>query len=135
MLKMTGVIVGGPDVVRLMDKKIQGASDIVPARLTKDGEVAKSSGSNVIARERYRALRRFLLAKVRELSSRIVAGEVAARPYRRGKFRACQWCEFKPVCGFDILLPGNEYRDAVRLENDEFWAAVERNVSSEGDVS
>lgn len=135
MLKMTGVIVGGPDVVRLMDKKIQGASDIVPARLTKDGEVAKSSGSNVIARERYRALRRFLLAKVRELSSRIVAGEVAARPYRRGKFRACQWCEFKPVCGFDILLPGNEYRDAVCLENDEFWAAVERNVSSEGDVS
>ncbi|MGE5592833.1 MAG: helicase-exonuclease AddAB subunit AddB [Betaproteobacteria bacterium] len=135
MLKMTGVIVGGPDVVRLMDTKIQGASDIVPAHLTKDGEVAKTGGSNVIARERYSVLRKFLLAKVRELSSRIIAGEIAPRPYRRGKFRACQWCDFKPVCGFDILLPGNEYRDAVRLKNDEFWAAVERDVSSEGDVS
>ncbi|MBC7082680.1 MAG: exodeoxyribonuclease V subunit gamma [Firmicutes bacterium] len=136
LLKMTGVIVGDAGVVRLMDSKAQDqdASDIVPARLTKKGEVAKSSGNSVIDRDRYRVLRRFLLDKIRELSSRIVAGEVAPRPYRRGKFRACQWCSFKPVCGFDILLPGNEYRTITNLKNDEFWAAVEKELSG-GSVS
>ncbi|NLG80318.1 MAG: helicase-exonuclease AddAB subunit AddB [Firmicutes bacterium] len=134
LLKMTGIIVGDAGVVKLMDTKVQGASDIVPARLTKDGEVAKSSGNSVIDHGRYSVLRKFLLGKIRELSSRIVAGEVAPRPYRRGKFRACQWCSFKPVCGFDILLPGNEYRTITNLKNDEFWAAVEKDLSG-GSVS
>lgn len=128
MLKMAGLIVGDAGVVKLMDAKVQGVSDIVPARLTRDGEVAMSSRNSVIGRENYDVLRRFLLAKIRELSSRIMAGEVAPRPYRRGRLRACQRCDFKPVCGFDVLLPGNEYRSITRLNDDEFWAAVESEL-------
>jgi ATP-dependent helicase/nuclease subunit B len=128
-LRMAGLIVGDAYVVRLMDAEVQGVSDIVTARLTRDGEVAKGSRNSVIDRDKYRVLREFLLAKVRELSSRIMSGEVSPRPYRRGKLRACQRCSFKPVCGFDVLVPGNEYRAVIRLKDDEFWAAVESGLS------
>lgn len=127
LLRMAGIIVGDAGVVTLMDSKARGASDIVPARITKDGDVAKNS--SVIDRDRYRVLRGFVLAKIRELASRIVSGEVAPKPYRRGRLRACQWCSFKPVCGFDALLPGNEYRTISNLKNDAFWEAVEKDLS------
>ncbi len=129
LLKMAGLIIGDADVVRLMDSKSDGGSDIVPAGITKDGKVARGAGSSVIDHERYALLHRFLLAKIRELASRIVAGEVAARPYRRGRSRACRWCSFRPICGFDILLPGNEYRAVTSIKNGALWTAVEQEVS------
>ncbi|MEW5866286.1 MAG: helicase-exonuclease AddAB subunit AddB [Bacillota bacterium] len=129
--RMSGIVVGDADVVRLMDSQVNKGSDIIPAGITKDGEVARTPGTGVIERKKYDTLSRFLLRKIKDLASRIVSGEVAARPYRRGRFRACQLCSYKPVCGFDVLLPGNEYRSITDMKDDEFWALVEDEVSRE----
>lgn len=130
-VKMSGIVVGDTDVVRLMDSQVNGGSDIIPAGITRDGKVARAPGTAVIERKKYDALSRFLLRKIKDLAGRIASGEVAARPYRRGRFRACQLCSYKPVCGFDILLPGNEYRSVTDMKEDEFWALVEDAVSRE----
>ncbi len=131
MLRMSGLIVGDADVVKLMDRHAEGASDLVPAGITRDGRVARGRGTSVVTRDRYRTLSRFLRLRIRELAARMGSGDVAVRPYRQGRSRACQQCCYKPVCGFDILVAGNEYRDIRDMKDEEFWALAENAISRE----
>ena len=63
---------------------------------------------------------------LKETGDRILAGEIAARPYRLKNKQvetACTYCRFKDVCGFDANLPGCSYRElrpqeAVVLEEE-----------------
>ena len=41
---------------------------------------------------------------LRRHGARIFAGDIAAQPYRKGNDRACDWCQFQPVCRFDSWI-------------------------------
>ncbi len=131
-LRMDGIIVGDADVIELMDSQVKGggASDLVSAGVTKAGKPRKGSGTCVIPQEKYEALSEFLKGKIKELSQAICTGEIAIKPYRQGTFRACTYCEYKPVCGFDILIPGSEYSSIRKLKDDEFWTKIEGDITS-----
>jgi ATP-dependent helicase/nuclease subunit B len=43
-------------------------------------------------------------ADLRSHGARIFSGDVAARPYRKGNERACDWCQCQPVCRFDSWI-------------------------------
>lgn len=126
-LRMNGIIVGDADVIKLMDSDVTdgGTSDLVAAGVTKTGKVSKSSGVCVVEREKYEVLCEFLKDKIKELGEAIQSGEIGIRPYRQGTKRACKYCEYKPVCGFDVLIPGNEYRSVRGFKDDEFWEIIE----------
>jgi len=125
-LRMNGIIVGDADVLKLMDSEVigGGTSNLVAASVTKTGKVSKASGACVVEREKYKVLCEFLKDKIKELGEAIQSGEIGIRPYRQGTKRPCRYCEYKPVCGFDILIPGNEYRSVRDFKDDEFWEIV-----------
>lgn len=131
-LRMNGIIVGDADVIGLMDREVKdgGRSNLVAAGITKTGKVSKAGGACVVEAEKYRLLSEFLRNKIKELSQGIQKGEIGIKPYRQGTVRACRYCEYKPVCGFDILIPGNEYRSIRSLKDDEFWAVIEDITSA-----
>lgn len=133
-LRMSGIIVGSVDTIGLMDSQVKGGgeSHLVAAGVTKAGNVRKGQGACVVDREKYEILCEFLKGKIKELSQAIQSGEIAIKPYRQGTVRACESCDYKPVCGFDILIPGNEYRPIRKLKDDEVWARLEDTVSASG---
>lgn len=55
--------------------------------------------------------------KMKQAADTIVSGEIGLNPYLNPSGqRACSFCPFRSLCGFDVLLPENDYH---RLKNQE----------------
>ncbi len=121
-LRMTGLILADPEVVRLMDGGVEGESVLLPVQIKKNGELGARSA--VLTLEQFELLRIYLRSQLAATGSEIMDGMVDISPYRQGAFRSCQHCSFKPVCQFDILMDGNEYR-LLRPESDSvIWGRL-----------
>ncbi|HXS69871.1 MAG TPA: PD-(D/E)XK nuclease family protein [Candidatus Polarisedimenticolia bacterium] len=68
----------------------------------KDGEFYKRG--EAMTTEAFGALLEKIENDLRSHGERIFAGDIAAKPYRKGNDRACDWCQFQPVCRFDSWI-------------------------------
>lgn len=68
-----------------------------------NGEFSKV-GNEALTSEAFDALLKKVEANLRSHGERIFAGDAAARPYRKGNERACDWCQCQPVCRFDSWI-------------------------------
>ena len=59
------------------------------------------------------------LKKVEEAKDGILKGETSVSPYRRGDESGCDYCKYRHICGFDVKVPGYEYRDIDKLKSEE----------------
>jgi ATP-dependent helicase/nuclease subunit B len=50
------------------------------------------------------ALLEKIAGDLRSHGERIFAGEIAAKPFRKGNERACDWCQCQAVCRFDSWI-------------------------------
>ena len=80
--------------------------------------------SKTATSEQFQALSDYTGRKMRELADRIMAGEAAPLPYRRGSRSACTYCPYAGVCGFDPALPQYRYRPVRELSAGEFWNCI-----------
>lgn len=101
-----------------------GHSDIIPVQFTKSGGVG--GVSQVAPVEDLRAVLDFVGKKVREFSSLIFSGNLDVAPFRKGTVRACTYCPFGPLCTFDILTPGNRYRNVGNVDKTEAWNLIRK---------
>jgi ATP-dependent helicase/nuclease subunit B len=91
----------------------------------KDGEFSKR-GNEALTSEAFGALLEKIAADLRSHGERIFSGDVAARPYRKGNDRACDWCQCRPVCRFDSWIhPFNVLRKPPE-ENPEAAAKMKK---------
>ncbi len=125
-LRMNGLVNGDKTVIALMDQKLAGAdgtltasskSDIIPVETNKEGELNKRSvtASNL----QINALVEYVNEKLTRDGKQILEGDAILNPYRIGERTACDYCEYKGACGFDIRLPGHNYRNLAKKPVDE----------------
>jgi len=126
--RMTGLLLQGYEILRLLDSASQEYSEVIPVRFTKDG--VSCSGSVVTGKE-FQVLLWFVKTQVRESAREILDGKIDVLPYRRGTQRACQYCPYAPLCGFDILIDGNHYRTLRRMDKSAIFEAMTRAVEGE----
>jgi len=117
-MRADGMFLADAEAVRLMDAGASGGSAVIPVRLNADGTVGR--GRAAIDARQMEALLRFARRLLRSLGRGIAGGVIRVSPYRRGTVRACTHCRFKGACGFDILLPGHDYR-RLNAPGDEIW--------------
>lgn len=120
-LKMKGMVLADPDVVKMMDAGISGHSDLIGVALGKDGFYKNSP---VLSEEQFELLVAYLRELQRRTGGEIIAGEVGIKPYRWGKTGACTYCRFKPVCQFDPLVEDNVYRILTDEPEEEIWKKI-----------
>ncbi|MHB0885550.1 MAG: PD-(D/E)XK nuclease family protein, partial [Bacillota bacterium] len=84
--------------------------------------------------EKMAAILRFTRKQVRSLGRRIAGGEIKVAPYRRGSERPCTYCEFRAACGFDVLLPGCDYRH-LSLKGDKVWECLTEEGPERGETA
>lgn len=135
-LRMNGLVNEDRLVLTHMDQKLRGEdgglrasvkSDIIPVETNKEGELTKRS---VAANEtQLKSLLDYVNGKLVQDSQQILGGDTRLNPYRSGERTACDYCEFKSACGFDLRLPGYTYRNlakkSVEEMKEEIWGDQE----------
>jgi ATP-dependent helicase/nuclease subunit B len=68
----------------------------------KDGDFHKRG--EAMTTEAFAALLKKIEDDLRHHGERIFSGDIAAKPYRKGNDRACDWCQCQAVCRFDSWI-------------------------------
>ncbi|HHT97839.1 MAG TPA: helicase-exonuclease AddAB subunit AddB [Clostridiales bacterium] len=140
-LKMDGLINKESNVLQAMDKEFKDAngaikasvkSNIIPVSTNKDSSLSKSS--NVARQEQINNMLKFVEDKLEKSSKEILEGQVSLNPYEMKDNKACDYCLYKSVCGFDRRLPEHKFRKIGDVEtetimNELFGEKEEKELS------
>ncbi len=112
-LRPKGLVGSEPEILEHLDHglaKGASSSEVIPVKLLKKGGF--TAASKVISKEEYQALRDELRERICLLAEDILEGRTDASPVRISKdLSACTYCPYRNVCGFDVRIPGYDYRD------------------------
>ena len=123
MMKMDGMVLADPAVVLAMERET--AENFIPATL----DPAGNPKGNVATSEQFALLRRVIETLLIRMGESLLDGDIAAIPTRDGQHNACDYCDYKAVCGRDPEDPANE------LKTKRFAAAMkelEEEVTADG---
>ena len=101
--RMNGMILADVEIIKKMDKKLEkGSSLSVPAYLDKDGNLSKTR-SNALTKEQFLNLQKTAKKIIIKIANEILDGNIDIKPayYKKNKISACDYCEYKSICGFD----------------------------------
>ncbi|MBE5823290.1 MAG: helicase-exonuclease AddAB subunit AddB [Butyrivibrio sp.] len=131
-LKMTGLVNGNMDIVKLLDKDISGTSDIIPVMIKKDGDFG--ARSQIATREEYQAISGFVGRKIKEFGKNILNGDISVNPYVRENSDSCTFCSYRSICGYDERIKGYKKRN-LDIDPDEALARIISEAGENADNS
>lgn len=112
-LRPKGLVGSEENILCHLDRSLaKGAvtSGVIPVKIQKNGGFAKPR--RAISREEYEELQKDLLGKICSLAEDILEGRTDASPVRFDREKtACTYCPYQNVCGFDVRIPGYQYRE------------------------
>ncbi|WP_052221306.1 helicase-exonuclease AddAB subunit AddB [Clostridium homopropionicum] len=117
-LKMRGLLLADPKIVKEMDKEIEGSSLIIPARINKGGDLGKSS---VGTEEQFNILREHVKNNLIKTCEEMLRGEINIRPFKDKDKTACSFCMYSAICQFDNAFDGNSYKVIEERKDEEIW--------------
>jgi len=106
--KLDGIMLDDTEVIKSIAGEFTGYSKIFSIRESKEGIKGTSEGK-LLSNEEFLQLRKAVDEKMMELCRDIVSGEVQAKPKKTKTAKACDYCQYKSVCGFDLAFEGYEY--------------------------
>ena len=116
--KMQGLILADSKIVKKMDTNLEsGSSNIIPAYITKDGEVSEKP--NTLNQKQFENLQKYMEKIIKQISEEILSGNIEIEPYyrMRDKKTPCEYCEYKAICGFNQITKNN-YKYIANLPKD-----------------
>lgn len=116
-LRPDGIINENDAVLEHLDHTGNPDSLVIPVKRNKNGTLAKTS--RTVTEEDFYHIMNHAMKKVDEIYGKILEGETKAAPYRRGEETGCDYCKYNHVCGFDVKVPGYDYRDIDKAGKDE----------------
>lgn len=121
-LKMNGLVQADRELVEKMDSSLVS----LPVSFNKDGSFRRNS--SVATREQFDLLNRYVKTKISHIRQAILAGDAQVSPYLLGKKNACTYCPYSGVCGFDMEIPGYEFRRLKNFADEELWNAFAKEA-------
>ena len=121
-LKMNGLVQADKELVEKMDSSLTS----LPVSFNKDGSFRKNS--SVATKEQFEVLNRYVKTKISRIRQSIMDGDAQVSPYMLGKKNACTYCPYSRVCGFDMEIPGYEFRRLKNFTDEELWNAFAKEV-------
>ncbi len=126
-LRMNGLLLSDPDIIKKMDKDMERSSNIIPASVKKDGTLSKSNSSLATA-EQFQLLRKYVRGTIEKLCEKMLEGNIEITPYRNKNRSACSYCIYSAICQFDISIEGNRYKVIKDKNDEEIWKDIENEV-------
>ncbi|MGM7700822.1 helicase-exonuclease AddAB subunit AddB [Pseudalkalibacillus sp. Hm43] len=130
--KMKGYVLEDEDVVQLMDKTIEGHSEIIPVAMKKDGNFRK--GSSLLNKDQFDEVRSYVKSMIGNIGSDIMEGNIDIAPYEMQKRTPCTYCSFRSVCQFDQSLEENNYRSLKNMKDEELFERMREKGGNDLDA-
>ena len=128
-LRMNGVINGEDNIINRLDRYMQDKSDVIPVEKKKDGSY--SARSSVMSAQELQAISRYVGRKIASIGREILEGKISLAPYELGNERACTYCVYKKVCGFDPAIPGCTVRILESLDKRQAMEKISGELERE----
>ena len=123
LLQLRGIALADVEILRAMDE--EELSIVLPKMLDRQGQL-KSTAKAVDLPQL-----QSLLAHAREMATTlaqgIFSGETGVSPVQTGSATACDYCDYRAICGFDPASPDSAYRSVPRMD----MAALRQRLSGE----
>jgi ATP-dependent helicase/nuclease subunit B len=118
--KYDGLFLDDPQLFPLLDQELSDSSNsaVFPIKKDKNGTYQKTpqAKNKFYTEEEINLLRQHNRKNMQQGAEKLLSGEIALNPsYKlKDKKRACEFCPFRSICDFDVMLQENNYH---RLEN------------------
>lgn len=116
--RLRGVVLDNEEVIANLDRYFSKASSVIPVKRNNNGQLSKNS--KVITEEDLLTVRNYVKDVTIELGNGIVSGQMKPLPFKKKEQKACDFCEFKSVCGFDDKLPTHQYKQLDGYVEDSY---------------
>ncbi|MDR2654494.1 MAG: PD-(D/E)XK nuclease family protein [Oscillospiraceae bacterium] len=116
--RMNGIVIDDPDVIRGMEQKAKGI--FINVVLDKYGK--PSASSTVASLAQMGKLKSYIESLIIKLAAGLHSGEIAAFPGSDGKKTACDWCQYKSVCGHE---EDNAFNQRLKIDKAEFFERLD----------
>lgn len=116
-LKLNGLVNDDPEVYGAMDTEISGNSSVIPVGLKSDGSL--KAASKTASTYEFGVMADYAKEMIVRAGKQIFAGEASVRPYRLAENMGCDYCPYHTICGFDVRIPGYEYRYLEKFDSPE----------------
>lgn len=123
--RLKGMVIDNEDIVKKIDREFIGKSIVIPIKKNKDGSFAKSS--KVLENEEFKVLRTFVYNKIKDIGNQIISGTVSPKPFKQKDKEACDYCNYKSICGFDNYLPTDGYRYLTKQDDEKIINNMREN--------
>jgi len=130
-LRLDGLVLKDAEIIKEMDKSINGTSYIIPASINKDGTIGKKTKG--ATKEQFELLRKHVKNMIKDLAEQMINGNISITPYRKGKETACKYCPYSSVCKFETNFEGNKYMFIKEQKEEEIWNMLQKEVNKDGD--
>lgn len=118
-MKLNGLVLSDPEVVRDMDPDFENGSAFLPVSMNKSGEIKITQ--SVATMNQFNVLIKYVKASLKQIGDAISGGKIDINPYVSSSVDVCSYCAYKSVCKFDPNKKGNSYRVCQKLKAAEAW--------------
>lgn len=122
--KMDGWILADLNVVRMIEPVESGYCNFLKIGVKKEGEFYSNTLGSLRSEKEFSAFLNHLDKLLKETAEDILQGKIGIEPYWLKGAIPCNFCEYKPICGFDRLINEKSFRKLEILENRELLARV-----------
>jgi len=125
-LRLDGLLNSEPDVIEHLEHDLSGNSLIIPVGRNKDGSLSKNS--KAVTTEEFRTISGYVNKRSEEIRQAVMSGQTDAHPYEYGSQTACDYCQYRNICGFDQKIAGYEYRRLPSFDQEEVLRRMKSEV-------
>lgn len=128
-LKMDGLVNREEQILDKLEKSEDGDYMTIPVKALKKGGFSK--WSKLASTENFMKAGGYVNEKIKKLGNEIMNGNIGIEPYALGDKKACDYCEYHAVCGFDPSTGRESYRRLLSLDQEEVWEKICKEVEKE----
>ena len=129
--KMKGMIIADVKIIKMNDNTLkQGSSKLVPAAITKDGNIIEKWTKGVSSEE-FKVLQDYIYETIKEISNEILSGKIDMKPYNKKGKTPCEYCSYKAICGFKSGQNKNEYNYIDTKTNDQILNEMKAKLNKD----
>ena len=128
--KMKGLLIDDPEIIKEMDREMEGNSLIIPARINKDGSLGKSQAAS---RHQFELLRSHVKNVIAKNCESMLSGDISIKPCKNKDSVPCDFCMYSSICAFDPSIDDNGYRYIYDKSDEEVWSLISKENDKEGE--